>query len=95
MHLQEGDFYLHEQIDWNGIKKYNIAHTDLDPMDAYREAIDENDPDPDYSSYHKVYWDHHFEVEMDEEEAMQTRYCLYFRKIDSYIKDREDQIVFD
>ena len=63
-------------------------------MDAYRE-IDEHDPDPEYSVFHKAYWDHPFEVRMTEEEAMETRYREYFKKIDSFIRDRENEIVFD
>ena len=93
IHLEEGELYLHEQIDWNGKKEYSVGHPELDPMDAYRE-IDEHDPNPDYSVYHKAYWDHVFEVRMSEEEAMETRYREYFKKIDSYIKDRDDEIIF-
>lgn len=94
LHLAEGDLYLHEEIDWIGRKKFFIGHPELDPMDAYR-TIDEHDPEPDYSQFHKIYWDHKFEVQMDEKEAMNTRYREYFRKIDSYIRDRDDEIVFD
>ncbi len=94
LHLDEGDMYLHEQIDWNGRKEFFVGTTELDPMDAYRE-IDEHDPDPDYNLFHKAYWDHPFEVKMTEEEAMETRYREYFKKIDSFIKDRKDEIVFD
>ena len=32
--------------------------------------------------------------EPGEEEAMETRYREYFKKIDSYIKDRDDEIIF-
>lgn len=94
IHLQEGDMYLHEQIDWNGKKEFCIGRPELDPMDAYRE-IDEHDPDPNYHKFHKAYWDHAFEVKMDEADAMETRYREYFKKIDSFIRDREDEIVFD
>lgn len=57
IHLPENDFYLHEQIDWNGKKTFSIGYPDLDPMDAYREAIDEYDPEPNYDDYHRIYWD--------------------------------------
>ena len=94
LHLEEGDMYLHEQIDWTGRKEFSVGHSELDPMDAYRE-IDEHDPDPEYSVFHKAYWEHPFEVRMTEEEAMETKYREYFRKIDSFIKEREDEIAFD
>ena len=94
VHLPEGDLYLHEQIDWNGKKEFSVGTPDLDPMDAYRK-IDEHDPDPNYSLFHEAYWSHLFEVRMSEDQAMKTRYRDYFKKIDSYIKDRDDKIMFD